>query len=365
MRRHHHGQKHAQAEDRRKKLERIERVPPPRVIESPPMKFPDAARSGDIVLRVEKSSKSFEQPLFQDLSFDILRGERWGILGSNGTGKTTMLRCVLGRESLDGGTITLGSGVIVGYFDQMLTSLTDDLPAIEAVRPAGKEFNEQQRREMLARFGIRGDMVFQPIKQLSGGERNRVALARLAASDVNFLILDEPTNHLDLWARDSLEQALCNFNGTLLCVSHDRFFLNQVVDHLIILRPGHHQIVRGNFEAYLQGNVASKAVQTKDSVATDSSRTSPECPSTNSRDAKNAGSGKPRRKRRFPYRKVEDLESEIFAKESEVETLHERLGTPDVLRDGDQVKEIQRQIEAVQEELKPLYEHWEEANELN
>ena len=176
-------------------------------------------------------------------------------MGSNGTGKTTLLRCVLGDESVDRGSAVLGTGVVVGYFDQMLASLADDLPAVEAVRPPGKEFNEQQRRDMLARFGIRGDMVFQPIRQLSGGERNRVALARLAASDVNFLVLDEPTNHLDLWARDALEQALRAYTGTLLCVSHDRFFLNQVVDHLIVLRPGHHQIVMGNFEDYLRGKL--------------------------------------------------------------------------------------------------------------
>jgi ATP-binding cassette, subfamily F, member 3 len=317
------------------------------------------------VLRVEHLSKSYDKPLFQDLSFDILRGQRWGIMGSNGTGKTTLLRCVLGRESVDNGNAILGTGVVVGYFDQMLATLPDDLPAVEAVRPPGKEFNEQQRRDMLARFGIRSDMVFQPIRQLSGGERNRVVLAKLAASDVNFLVLDEPTNHLDLWARDALEQSLRAYSGTLLCVSHDRFFLNQVADHLLVMRPDGHQLILGNFDTYLRGKLPASATHhAHHSTATSASATG-EIAKPEQRDEKGSGSGKPRRKRRFPYRKIEEIEGEIFEKESEIELLQARLGAPEVLRDGAQIKQIQQRMDAVRAELQPLYEHWEEATELN
>jgi ATP-binding cassette subfamily F protein 3 len=362
VRRHHYGQKHAQAEDRRKKLERIERVPPPRAIDAPPMGFPEAPRSGDIVLRIERLSKAYDRPLFEQLSFDVLRGQRWGIMGSNGTGKTTLLRCILGLEDADAGSAVLGTGVVAGYFDQMLSLLDHNMPALEAVRPPGKEFNEQQRRDMLARFGIRGDMVFQRIHQLSGGERNRVALARLAASDVNFLVLDEPTNHLDLWAREALERALRQFNGTIFCVSHDRYFLNQVVDHLLVLRPGHHQLVLGNFDDYQR---ARSPATSRSAVVNRSGSGSDILTAVKADKRQEKPGGKPRRKRRFPYRRVEDIEADIFRKEAEVESLHDRLQCPDVLREGSQVRAIQQQIDAAQAELQSLYEHWEEATELN
>jgi ATP-binding cassette subfamily F protein 3 len=238
VRRNHYGQKSAQAEDRRKKLARIERVEPPREIAAPPMGFPAAARSGDIALRVEHLSKGFDRPLFDDLSFDILRGEKWGILGPNGSGKTTLLKCLLGRLQADEGRAMFGTGVKAGYFDQLLDCLPEDALVVDAIRPDHKEFVEGQRRDMLARFGITGDMVFQSVHSLSGGERNRTALAMLAASDANFLVLDEPTNHLDLWSRQSLEKSLLSFEGTVLFVSHDRYFLNQVADHLLVVEPG-------------------------------------------------------------------------------------------------------------------------------
>src|SRR5439155_18727350 len=162
IRRYHFGDRHQQAEDRRKKLERIERVAPPREIAAPPMGFPPASRTGDIVLRVEKLSQSFlGKPLFANLSFDVLRGEKWGILGPNGSGKTTLLRCLLGQLEPDEGRIIFGTGVKAGYFDQMLTGLDEEMQVLDAVRPSHKEFVEQRRRDLLARYGVTGEMVFQ------------------------------------------------------------------------------------------------------------------------------------------------------------------------------------------------------------
>ncbi len=208
IRRNAYGQKHAQAEDRRKKLERIEPVAPPREIVAPAFRFPEADRSGDIVVRAESVAKAYDRPLFRDLSFDILRGQRWALLGPNGCGKTTLLQCLLGLTTPDAGQVHLGHGVSVGYFDQQLAAVDDQLEAADAVRPKHRQTNQQQRRDLLARFGLRGDRALQTVSSLSGGERCRVALARLAASHANFLVLDEPTNHLDLWARDALEKAL-------------------------------------------------------------------------------------------------------------------------------------------------------------
>jgi len=359
VRRHHYGQKHAQAEDRRKKLERIERVAPPREITAPVMGFPDASRSGDIVARVEGLSKSFDGPLIQDLTFDILRGERWGILGPNGSGKTTLLRCLLGQCEPDTGRIVLGTGVQAGYFDQLLHCLGDDAQVIDAVRPDHKEFTEQQRRDLLARFGLTDDMVFQKISSLSGGERNRTGLAKLAASDANFLVLDEPTNHLDLWARESLERSLKKFDGTVLFVSHDRYFLNRVADHLLVVEPGRFRVIGGNYETYLhlvkQGLAAGDRWQSQQHPpgADDNKKPSPR------------KSESTRRKRKFPYRKVEDIEAEIAEREMRIEELHAALACPEVLRDGERVKQTTSELQQQQQVLAKLYEHWEEAAELD
>lgn len=360
VRRHHYGQKHAQAEDRRKKLERIERVEPPREIASPRMAFPEATRTGDIVLRAEHLAKAYDQPLFADLSFDILRGEKWGILGPNGSGKTTLLRCVLGDCRPDDGRVILGSGVRPGYFDQLLECLDDETQVLEAVRPPHKEFLDQQRRDLLARFGITGDLVFQTVGSLSGGERNRVALARLAALDPNFLILDEPTNHLDLWAREALERAIRQFEGTVLFVSHDRYFLNRVADRLLVVEPGRFRVIDGNYNTYL--HLVKQGLAAGDRRAAQAAEAKTEAgEESRLRDERKA----PRRKRKFPYRKVPDIEAEIAQRETQIEQLHAALADPQVLRDGQRVKQIKADLEEQQAALPRLYEHWEEASELN
>ncbi len=356
VRRNQYGQKHAQAKDRERKLARIETVALPREIVSPKMAFPSASRTGDVVVRVEHLAKAFDQTLFTDLTFEIQRGERWGVLGGNGTGKTTLLRCIVSELSPDAGQVVIGGGVKIGYYDQQLSSVADELEAVEAVRPPGKEFVEQQRRDMLARFGVTGDMAFQQVGRLSGGERSRVALARLAASDPNFIVFDEPTNHLDLWACDALEQALQKFDGTVLLVSHDRYFLNRVVDHLLVVEPGRFRVIEGNYDVYLhlvkQGLAGPRADRNDES--------SREKPSKPASEAKSATT-----RRRFPYRKIEDIESDIALREEEVTMLHRRLADPDVLRDGEQVKRVKQALEESQEAIKYLYEHWEEAAERN
>ena len=363
VRKNFYGQKAAQAEDRRKKLERIERIAPPREIAAPVMGFPPAARTGDIVLRVEHLTKDFGRgPLFKDLGFDILRGERWGILGPNGSGKTTLLKCVLGELPLDKGDTYLGSGVRVGYFDQQLSCLDQEAQVVEAIRPPHKEFTDPERRSQLARFGLTGDQVFQKVKSLSGGERNRAALAWLAACDANFLVLDEPTNHLDLWARSALERALLAFEGSVLLVSHDRYFLNQVVDHLVVVEPGRFRLITGNYEAYqtlVRAGLAGYGHSPVGSEPTvqEKKASSSAATATDSKSAK--------RKRKFPYRKVPDLEKDIASCEAKVQDLHHQLASPEIHRDGERVKRCMADLDEAQLELSKLYEHWEEAVELN
>jgi len=369
IRRNHYGQKHAQAEDRRKKLERIERVPPPREIHAPPIGFPPASRTGDIVLTVQDLAKSYDRPLFTDLSFTIQRGERWGVLGPNGTGKTTLLRCILGQVQPEAGEVRLGTGVRLGYLDQLTAGLDFEQPVVEAIRPDHKEFNEPQRRDLLAKFGITGEAVFKKVGSLSGGERSRAGLARLAARDSNLLILDEPTNHLDIWARDALERGLNKYDGTLLFVSHDRYFLNQVADHLLVVEGDRFRIIHGNYETYLhfvaQGLAEGQRGETAAAKANGGTGKKAAAASDGKSSA-NATPEKPaRRKRRFPYRKVADLEAEIQQREQQLQELQERLASPDVFREGSRIKEIHAQIAETEQQLAQLYEHWEEAVELN
>lgn len=345
----------ARAEDRRKKLERIERVSPPREIAEPSMSFPPAARSGDIVIRAEGMAKSFDRPLFKKVSLDILRGQRWAVLGPNGSGKTTLLRCLLGLLPIDDGRVHLGQGVVPGYFDQQLASLDDDLPVVDAIRAKQHRLNEHERRSLLARFGLTGDKAMQPVSVLSGGERCRAALARLAVAEANLLVLDEPTNHLDLWARAALEKALTGFDGSVLMVSHDRYFVNRVADHLLIIEPDRVRVVEGNYDTYqmMLDRSAADGESKADQTATSASSKNKESAS------------KPTRKRRFPFRKVEDLEAEIAEFESLIDRLQSKLLDPAVLRDGQKVRQIKAETDQHRAKLDTLHEHWDEAVELN
>lgn len=323
------------------------------------MTFGTPNRSGDLVLRVEGLSKSFGRVLFQNLSFQILRGQRWAILGPNGSGKTTLLKCLLGELAPDSGQVELGHGVHVGYFDQHGVQLPEDEILVDAIRPPWGQMEAQERRDLLARFGITGDRALQPVRCLSGGERNRACLARLAALGANLLVLDEPTNHLDLWARQSLEKALQEFPGTVIFVSHDRYFINQVADHLIVLEPDRIRIVEGNYDTYCHMKETLWSEDRSPSRPSPENRQQTTPPKTNAR----AGQQKTRRKRKFPYRKLEDLEAEIFQREARLEEIYQLLATPEVYRTGDRVRQLQQEIEEQKQALAQLYEHWEETVE--
>ncbi len=377
IRRNAYGQKHAQAEDRRKKLERIELVTPPRQIAAPTVRFPPAKRSGDFVVRAEGVAKSYDRPLFRDVAVEIRRGQRWALLGPNGCGKTTLLRCLLGLAPADQGKINLGVGVTVGYFDQQLAELDDALAVVDAIRPKHKQMNEQQRRDLLAAFGLTGDRALQPVSSLSGGERCRAALARLAAGEANFLVLDEPTNHLDLWARDALEKALLHFHGTVLFVSHDRYFVNRVADHVLAVEADQVFSIVGNYDSYQARSSGTPGDASSDDAPAEPSPP-PQRPAKSAKGGKSPKGGKSSKEdqspkearhstkqRRFPYRKVADLEDEIFEQETCIEALQTELLQPEVLRDGERVRQIKLQIEREQALLKGIYEHWEEAIELN
>ena len=356
IRRNHYGQKASQAEDRRKKLERIERVEIPRIIVAPRMGFPVPSRTGDIVLRVEKLAKSYNTKLFSDVEFQIERGQRWGILGPNGCGKSTLLKCIVGLEQPDDGQIKHGTGVRPGYFDQHLNGIASEKISAEAIRPKHRELVDRERRDLLALFGITGDLAMKTVSSLSGGERNRVALANLAAQEANFLVLDEPTNHLDLWASAALERSLLEFDGTILVASHDRYFLNQICTHLLIFQPDRIQVFEGNYDTY-RSSQQSRMQELEASTSQATSQFKLPVESVSPSPAK--------KKRRFPYRKAVEIEAEIKLQEALVDHLHFELTLPETLRNGAKVVALQADLSATTDAIQLLYEHWDEAMELN
>jgi len=362
IRRVHYGQLHKQAASRQKALDRLERIERPTMIESPRMHFGAVRRTGDIVLEAENLGKAYDRPLFRHLNFALPRGKRLGILGPNGSGKTTLLRILLGDEDPDEGVIKRGHLTEVGYYDQHLKVLPDDKPVIRAVWPEDDlEAGEQKMRDLLGRFGLIGDQVYQLVGSLSGGERSRAALARLVALGVNVLVLDEPTNHLDLWACDALEQALLEFEGTAVVVSHDRYFLNRVVDLLVVLDgEGNAQVIHGNYDTYELMRAQQEAARAE-TRAKRAEATSGRAETGNN----HATPGRTKRKRQFPYRKVEELEADIAQEESRLRELESRLASPELYRDGERVKETTRDFEETKARLQHLYTHWEEAVELN
>jgi ATP-binding cassette, subfamily F, member 3 len=361
IRRVHYGQLAKQAQSRMKALEKIERVEAPTRVEVPRMHFGKVPRAGDVVFEVEDLGKAYgEKRLFQGLSFQLQRGKRLGILGPNGCGKTTLLRILLGDEEPTEGTVKRGHLIQVGYLDQHLNLLDEEKPVIRAVWPEpDPDLTEQKMRDLLGRFGLAGKIVDQPVKECSGGERSRAALARLVVEGANVLILDEPTNHLDIWACDALEEAIKEFEGTVIVVSHDRYFLNAVADLLIVMEPGKVEVVYGNYDLYESLRAtreAEEAVERKRKAA----------PAAETKSAAPATSNtKVKRKRKFPYRKVEDLEKDVMEQEELVAELEVRLASPEIYRDASLVKETMTDFEDAKDRLKTLYEHWEEAVELN
>ena len=337
------------------------------------MSFGDPERTGDIVLQAKGLTKGFGTPLFENLDLQVIRGERVGILGPNGSGKTTLLRTLIGELVPDNGTVRLGTGVKLGYYDQQLQSVDHSCTAMEAIRPSHQpEFTEGTARSLLARFGIRGDLAVQLVSSMSGGETSKVALAKLSAANVNLLILDEPTNHLDLWARSSLEQALKSFGGTMLFVSHDRYFLDQVADHVIVLENESWSYFEGNYSEYLifKSRVGDEnEFRSPDENGQQQTSRKPQKENPTAKgDAHLSKKGKKkqeRRKRKFPFRKSYEIEEDIAEKESLLEQLEADLGNPEIHRDNERMQETMQAYEETKAELETLYEHWEEAIELN
>jgi ATP-binding cassette subfamily F protein 3 len=379
IRRNAYGQLAKQAKSREKMVERLrdDLVETIDDIRGPRMGFGAVTRTGDIVFSASELGKAFgDHVLFRKGAFDIQRGERVGIIGPNGAGKTTLLKILLGQEPPTEGAARMGHGVKLGYLDQNLDMLDRSQTPLEAVRPPWRQAEKEEPfRALLARFGIFEDRADATIGTLSGGERARVALARIAALEINVLILDEPTNHLDLWAREALEEALAGFEGTILAVSHDRWFLDRAVGRLLAVEDGGIRSIPGNWTRYDADRRAKLKEEAERRELEREKRERRETRAAEARRAEAEANGDiplspapdaaPKRKRKFPFRKVRDLELDIEKAEARIADHEARLVDPEVYKDGRKVAELTRAMETDRAELTRLMEHWEEAMELN
>ena len=354
------------AESREKMLDKIEVIEKPSEVRTD-MKLTLTPRilSGNDVLTVEHLSKSFDShKLFTDVNFEIKRGEHVAIIGDNGSGKTTLLKILNGLVPADQGTFRLGSNVEIGYYDQEHHVLHSEKTLFEEISDDYPYLNNTQIRNVLAAFLFTGEDVFKRISDLSGGERGRVSLAKLVLSNANFLILDEPTNHLDIMSKEILEDALNGYEGTILYVSHDRYFINRTAHRILDLTEG--QFIRyvGNYDYYLEKHdtvMAAIEANAPQNADADSAVAAKATESEVKLDWKAQKEEQARlRKKENDLKKCEEKIAELEARISEIDT---EMSDPAIGTQVAKLQELTKEQTSCQEQLEKLYEQWEELAE--
>lgn len=354
------------AESREKMLDKIEVIEKPSEVRTD-MKLTLTPRilSGNDVLTVEHLSKSFDShKLFTDVNFEIKRGEHVAIIGDNGSGKTTLLKILNGLVPADQGTFRLGSNVEIGYYDQEHHVLHSEKTLFEEISDDYPYLNNTQIRNVLAAFLFTGEDVFKRISDLSGGERGRVSLAKLVLSNANFLILDEPTNHLDIMSKEILEDALNGYEGTILYVSHDRYFINRTAHRILDLTEGQFVSYVGNYDYYLEKHdTVMAAIEASAPQNTDANNTAAAkaAESEVKLDWKAQKEEQARlRKKENDLKKCEEKIAELEARISEIDT---EMSDPTIGTQVAKLQELTKEQAACQEQLEKLYEQWEELAE--
>ena len=355
------------AESREKMLNKIEVLEKPTETNSE-MKIQLTPRivSGNDVLQVEGLSKAFpNHPLFNDLNFEIKRGEHVAVIGDNGTGKTTILKIINQIIDADAGTMRLGTNVTIGYYDQEHHVLHGDKTLFEEISDEYPNLNNTQIRNTLAAFLFTGDDVFKKINTLSGGERGRVSLAKLMLSESNFLILDEPTNHLDIMSREILETALNHYEGTVLYVSHDRYFINKTATRILELSGQNLTNYLGNYDYYLEKKPQIGIEDSSSAFPPATAVASNETAKENVVD-KNV-EWKQRKAQQAAVRKLErelaKTEERIAFIEERTVKIDEEMAKPEICSNSVKLQELQKEKDSLEEEMIILMERWEELSE--
>ena len=356
------------AESREKMLDKLEVVDKPAEInDKMNIELNPSVISGNDVLSVSHLSKAFDDnTLFTDISFDIKRGERVALIGNNGTGKTTILKIINDILPADSGEIKLGSKVTIGYYDQEHHVLDPDKTLFDELQDAYPDLNNTQIRNTLAAFLFTNDDVFKYIRDLSGGERGRVSLAKLMLSNANFLILDEPTNHLDMVSKEILENALNSYTGTVLYVSHDRYFINTTATRIIELVGQTTVNYIGNYDYYIEKKDALTAAALAGKPADSSSSAVSAAQKNAQKESAKADWKQSKEEQALLKKKKNELkktEERITVIEDRLKAIEEESALPEVCTDTARLLELHKESTKLSEELDALYEKWEELSE--
>ena len=343
------------AESREKRLEKMERLERPVDEQHVRFSFEARRRTGDDVLKVHGLAKSFEgRRLFENFDLHLRAGDRVAIIGPNGVGKSTLLNIIARKLKADAGEVEFGANVDLGYYEQHQTGLDPEKDVLNELWDAFPRLDLDRVRSVLALFLFTGDDVYKKISMLSGGEKGRVSLCKLMLKRDNLLLLDEPTNHLDMDSREVLEGALEDFDGTILTVSHDRYFINRVADRVIEMRPDGVKEYLGNYDDYLEKKRREEA-GLEDAAASGMTKTQLD---------------KQRRKERLLRegkkaleKQLEAAEARIADAEKEIQDLEARMADPELYQRPDEARETARRHAELQAGMDALYEEWEALSE--
>ena len=337
------------AESREKRLEKIERLEKPKDESAIRFKFDIRRRTGEDVLMVEELKKGFDdRVLFDHVKMHLRAGDRIALIGDNGVGKSTLFKCLIGEQQPDNGTIRLGAGVDIGYYDQHQAGLHDNKTVLDEVWDDFRRLDQTEVRGALGLFLFTGDEVLMPISTLSGGEKGRVALTKLMLRKDNLLLLDEPTNHLDMDSREVLEDALADFPGTILAISHDRYFINRFATKVCVLETDGVKEYLGNYDDYFE---KINRAQAPDGDLPQMTRTAQEKEKRRSREEE----------RRIKERKLalKAAEDAVAKAEEQAAELEARLADPDTYADADKAARLAKEYQQKKDEIDLLYQKWE------
>ena len=337
------------ARSREKRLEKLERLDKPQEEGTVRFRFDTRRQTGEDVLQAEGLEKSFgERILFRDVKMHLRAGDRVALIGDNGTGKTTLLRCLTGEEKPDSGRIRWGTGVDIGYYDQHQAGLHENKTVLDEVWDRFPRMEQYEVRGALGLFLFTGDDVFEPVSTLSGGEKGRVALTELMLRKDNVLLLDEPTNHLDMDSREVLEDALADYPGTILAVSHDRYFINRFAEKVFVLEEGGIREYLGNYDSYIEKvNRNAEA----DGETAGMTRTALDKEKKRSREET--------QRLKQQKDKLKQAEEAVARAEKAAAELEAALADPETYRDPEAAAEKTKEYHRLQEEINRLYAEWE------
>ena len=341
------------AESREKALEKIERLDTPdKEKEASKIQFEAAIKSGHDVIHIENLSKSFgNNILFNNLNMDIKRSEKVALIGENGRGKTTLFKIILDQLKADSGKIVLGTNVNLGYYDQEQSNLNLEKTIIDEVWDEFPSLTTSKLRGSLASFLFTGEDVFKVIGTLSGGERCRINLLKLMLSKSNFLLLDEPTNHLDIMSREALEDALLTYDGTILVISHDRYFLNKVINRILELKEDGVKEFLGNYTYYQEKTINPNRFATIEEIANGKTKTQLKEEKKKQREIE--------KEKKALKLKIQNIEENIALKEDSLLKLQEDLCLEEVYSNPSESERISKEIKSLELEISNLYDEWE------